>query len=704
MTAEHPKFRKDIIVSRREDSGGKQRVILQDPVSEKYYRLSEFEFVLLKGLDGSVTLDEAVEKLKSQGRYYDMAHANAILEKAARSALVIGSQFSEAQFLAGIKDRIDAAGPFSKISSIYFLYLPLLNPDGFLGKTLPLFRLLANRYTGAATGILGLGAIYLFIMGFPRIRGEYLYFFNLSNMLCLWGVVAFTKLFHEFAHAYTAKHFGLHVPKMGIAFLLFLPCLYCDTTDAWRLADRRQRMLIGAAGILAELVLAIFATYVWYFSKPGLINSVAFYLVVISLGSTILFNGNPLIRFDGYFILMDLIRRPNLATKSFSYLKYLFLHGVLGSSSAQSMVHGTADWWLYVLYGVLASVYRVFLLSGIIAAVYWRFDKFLGVLLSGFALALFVIRPLMKGAVHIIKLREQINIRPVGAVLVLLVAAMILPLLILPWSWKSVYPCSLQSAQTRKLTVPLKTKIEEVYVREGEEVKSGRPLFKLDPTELELALVKKQIERDIITTQVEALQLDEKERSRAQVKAMELRRLDGEIAFIRQELDLAYRGVPAVFSGVVTRLDPRSRPGFKPGEGAVIGEFKSATDCVVEAILPGRDIGKVSKGQQITVWFPLGTGKAYRAKVTAVRPYSEKDLHDSVFSSHKGGEIPTEPAEKGKAAKPLESQYVCTVTFHNTDGIPLGTTGRLVVSSPPRSALNRVVTRVVQTFNRESLF
>ena len=174
----------------------------------------------------------------------------------------------------------------------------------------------ASKWTAFLVILAAPGALYLVIDALPRIELEYLFFFNWSNLLFLWVTIGVVKLVHEFAHAYVAKRFGLHVPEMGIAFLIFFPCLYCNTTEAWQLANPRQRASIAGAGIVAEAVVAVFSTYLWYYTQPGLVNSLAFYLMAISFASTILFNGNPLLKFDGYFILIDMLALPNLATNS----------------------------------------------------------------------------------------------------------------------------------------------------------------------------------------------------------------------------------------------------------------------------------------------------------------------------------------------------------------------------------------------------
>ncbi len=311
----YPRLRPDLSASEFRESDGTETVILKEPVSERFFRLSLFEFDLLKMLDGTISVEQAVQRLKARGLYYSPEEAQTIVTRAAQFGLLLGTKVHTAKNMLALKERMKKAKSAQRLSSYYFFSLPLLNPDNFLGRTVWIFRLLCNKWTAGLLAIAAPIALYLIVAGFPRLQREYLFFFNLENLLCLWAMIILTKLVHEFSHAYTAKSFGLHVPQMGVALLLFLPCLFCNTTDAWQLADRRQRMAISAAGILAEAVLAVIATFIWYFSKPGIINSLAFYLMTISMVSTIIFNANPLIKFDGYFILMDYLQIPNLCNQ-----------------------------------------------------------------------------------------------------------------------------------------------------------------------------------------------------------------------------------------------------------------------------------------------------------------------------------------------------------------------------------------------------
>ncbi len=698
-----PKLRPDLVISHYDEARGRQSIILKDPIAEKYFRLSAEEFEFLKLLDGNRTVEEAVERFKWEGRYYFPDEAGMLVGKAAQMGLLLGTKFSSAQFQLQRKELLRNAKRQRRYSSVYFLYLPIWNPDRFLESTIGIVRLIFNKYTAGLVFLMAPAAVYFILTGMDKVQDKYLFFFNLHNLLYLWITIALTKLFHEFAHAYTAKRFGLHVPQMGIAFLIFFPCLYCNTTDAWQLAHRKQRMAISAAGIIAEGALAIISTYIWHFTQPGILNSLAFYLMAVSFISTVLFNGNPLLKFDGYFILIDYLRMPNLAQKAVGYIKYLFMNGVLGITLVPNPAQSHRETVIFGLYGVGTFVYRFFLYTGIVTGVYYRFDKFLGIVLAVLAFALFVARPILRGIKNLYLKRNEMRPRLSGVAIFLLIVAAVLVPLSIPISSKSLFPCFLDSERVQKLTVPLQTSVAAVFVRQGEPVATGKVLFTLDTTRLRLSISNKEIDRQILQREMQAMVLDEKERAMAPGKLVQIDQMDHEIQMLRDELSVASGGITAPFDAVVNRLDDRLQGGFRPGEGVIVGELKSLDHCLVKTLIPQDAIHKVHRGQKVAIWFPVGTGRVFEAVLDDVRGFSVRNLENSPFSSRIGGEVATEAKSESRMDVPLEAQYICLSRFNNIEGLPLGMTGKCVVASPPRSILSRVFNSAIRTLNRESI-
>ena len=150
------------------------------------------------------------------------------------------------------------------------------------------------------------------------------------NLPWLFLAIGCVKILHELGHAMTCKHFGGEVHEMGFMLLVFSPCLYCDVSDAWRLRSKWQRIAVSAAGMIVELVLAALATIVWWYAQPGVVQLVALNIMIICTVNTLLINGNPLMRYDGYFIFSDLVETPNLWQRSREAFRYFWSDWLLG--------------------------------------------------------------------------------------------------------------------------------------------------------------------------------------------------------------------------------------------------------------------------------------------------------------------------------------------------------------------------------------
>ncbi|MEQ9068033.1 MAG: hypothetical protein RLO18_14970, partial [Gimesia chilikensis] len=149
----------------------------------------------------------------------------------------------------------------------------------------------------------------------------------------MWFVLGAAKVVHEFGHGLSCKHYNGECHGMGIMFLVFSPCLYCDVSDSWMLRNKWQRIIIGGAGMYIEVIMSAIAVWIWWFTKPGLLNHLALNLFFISTVTTVIFNANPLMRFDGYYMMSDLLEIPNLRQKADKHLRDTFAWYCLGIES-----------------------------------------------------------------------------------------------------------------------------------------------------------------------------------------------------------------------------------------------------------------------------------------------------------------------------------------------------------------------------------
>ncbi len=274
--------------------------------------------------------------------------------------------------------------------------IPLLDPERFLQRTLPLARLLLNRYTAVIWLLVVITGIVLAGVHWQDLT-ENLIDRALApqNLLLLWFIYPAVKALHELGHAYTAKMAGGEVHEIGIMFLVFMPVPYVDVSSIWGFRDKSRRMLVGAAGIAVEVFLGSLALFTWLTVEPGMVHALAYNVMLISGVSTLLFNGNPLLRFDGYYVLADGLEIPNLGARSNKYLGYLVQRYLFNVPEADSPADSPGERFWFVVYGIAAFCYRMFIMFVIVLYVGGKFFT-VGIVLAIWATITQVLIPVGK--------------------------------------------------------------------------------------------------------------------------------------------------------------------------------------------------------------------------------------------------------------------------------------------------------------------
>jgi len=281
------------------------------------------------------------------------------------------------------------------------LRFPLLDPDRFLERTMryvdPLFG-----WFGIALwlGVVVTGAVLAGVHWRELTENITDRVLAPQNLLMLWLVYPLVKALHELGHAYATKRWGGEVHEIGVMLLVLTPVPYVDATAAWGFRDKRRRMVVGAAGIAVELFLGALALFVWLTSQPGVVHAIAYNVVLITGVSTLLFNGNPLLRFDGYYVLSDGLEIPNLGTRANRYLGYLAQRYLFGARDAQSPAESRGERIWMAVYGVASFAYRVFIMFVIILFIAGKFFV-IGVLLAIWAVITQIAIPVGKAVSHL---------------------------------------------------------------------------------------------------------------------------------------------------------------------------------------------------------------------------------------------------------------------------------------------------------------
>jgi putative peptide zinc metalloprotease protein len=364
-----------------------------------------------------------------------------------------------------------------------FFRIPLWRPNAFLDRTWPWLERHGPRLLRYGLPLLlGLG-VFLAARDWERFIATFPHLFSLGGAVSFAIALTFAKLCHEFGHAYMAKRAGCRVQSMGLAFMVMLPMFYTDVSDAWRVNDRRTRLLIGAGGVLAELLLACVALLAWSLLPEGPARTAAFMLASATWITTLVINLNPFMRFDGYFLLSDLWGVDNLQGRAFALCRWRLREALFGYGEPAPEPWPANMRRKLLLWGYGSWLWRAALFLGIALAVYHMFFKLLGIFLMLVELAWFIGLPIWRELQEYWQRRGQAH---PGKVLLLGSALLgLLILLLVPWRSSVEIPAMLDATGNHALHAPLAARLKQLHVHDGQQVEKGALLLELESPDLD---------------------------------------------------------------------------------------------------------------------------------------------------------------------------------------------------------------------------
>ena len=375
-----------------------------------------------------------------------------------------------------------------------FFRIPLWRPDAFLNRAWPWLERFGPRLLRVGLPVtLALG-VFLVSRDWQRFVGTFPHLFSLGGALSFAVALFFAKLCHEFGHAFMAKRAGCRVQSMGVAFMVLLPMFYTDVSDAWRVNDRRARLLIGAGGVLAELLLACIALLVWSLLPDGPARTAAFMLASATWITTLVVNLNPFMRFDGYFLLSDLWEVDNLQGRAFAFCRWRLRECLFGYGAPAPEPWSPTMQRRLLIWGYGSWLWRAALFFGIALAVYHLFFKVLGIFLMLVELVWFIFLPIMNEWRQWWSRREQAH-GPRVLLSSLAVLGLLL-VLIVPWRSAVELPTMLEGGRASALHAPVAARVKTVKVADGQTVAQGDVLIELESPDLESqqAIVRREIQ------------------------------------------------------------------------------------------------------------------------------------------------------------------------------------------------------------------
>ncbi|NLS93241.1 MAG: hemolysin D [Planctomycetaceae bacterium] len=474
---------------------GRSYWVVKDPVGLNYFRFQDEEYAILNMIDGTRSLDEIKDEFEAAfpPQKITLEELQQFLGQLHRSGLIVANVPGQGRQLRKRRDekrRKELLGAFTNILCIRFKGI---DPERLLNWLYPKLRWFFSPLMFVCCIAMAMLALSLVLVEFDVFRSKlptFQNFFSPANAIFLAITLACTKVLHEFGHGLACKHFGGECHEMGVMILVLTPCLYCNVSDSWMLPSKWHRAAIGAAGIYVEVVLASICTYIWWFTDEGLLHYLCLNVMFISSVSTILFNANPLLRYDGYYIVADLVEIPNLRQKATSILSRKMGQWFLGLEPPDDPFLPERNQMFFALYTVAAVIYRWFIMASILFFLYKVFEpyglKIIGQGIAAMALWGLLFQPIynlvkffyVPGRFHKVK-KPRMYAAIGGIVLVILVISWV------PFPYSVMCTFVVEPRDSAKMFVTVPGRLTEINVEPGERVDRDALLVKLESPELE---------------------------------------------------------------------------------------------------------------------------------------------------------------------------------------------------------------------------
>ena len=344
--------------------------VVKDPVGLQYYRLQVEQFRVLELLDGKRSLEQLRDDLRIDypTLRLTLSDLQQLITDFHQKGLLQSDRFGQGPALVRERRNQKRRKLLGNLRSLLYLRLPGWDPERTLQWMYPWTKWMFHPVCVTLCALFVLSSWVLLAVHFETFRSripEFEQFFGWPNLMYMWITLGLAKIIHEFGHGLSCKHYRGECHEMGVMLLVFSPCLYCDVTDSWMLKNKWQRIIIGAAGMYIEIILSAIAIYVWYYTNTGLLHHLALNVFFVTTITTVIFNANPLMRFDGYYMMSDFLEIPNLRRKSDTMLREAFGWYCLGiESRPDPFMPETGRGW-FVTYAIAAWLYRWVILIAI---------------------------------------------------------------------------------------------------------------------------------------------------------------------------------------------------------------------------------------------------------------------------------------------------------------------------------------------------
>ncbi|MDD2895881.1 MAG: HlyD family efflux transporter periplasmic adaptor subunit [Aliarcobacter sp.] len=696
-----PKIRNDLkLLETSASEDGSKRWLIFDPIQNKYFNIGIDAFELISKWQNNIEIEEFIQILKEKDYDIDKESLQTFIEFLKNNNLILCEEIQDIQRIKNVHKQSKQNIFKWLIHNYLFIRFPLVKPDKWLEENKNRINFLYSKLWQNIIFFLGFIGIIFVLRDWENFTSTFMYLFTKEGFFYYFLSLVFVKSFHELGHAFAAKRLGCKVPTMGVALLVLFPVLYTDTTDAWKLKSKYQRLQIVVAGMKVELYIALVATFLWSFAPVGIFKSILFILATTSWISSILINISPFLRFDGYYALSDITDSKNLQPRSFAIARWFIRKNILGLEEEIPEVLSNKKQKFFIAYAISTWIYRFFLFLGIAILVYYYAFKVLGIILFLVEIIWFIFLPVYKELKVWWMKRNSLKFNKENKISLLIFLVFIL-LIFLPWNSNIKMPAIIESENYFEYYTPEDAYIESIFFTNGEEVKSGQLLLKLKSPQLEYKI--SQVKEEIELSQLELnRQAGFKENlDKRFILEESLLKKTNELEGLKKVTEKFE--VKASFNGKIYLFDSYKEKQWVNKKEPIFVLYDN-TNFKITGFCNENDLNLLKENAKSKFIFNSGDLSDISSNITTISRVSVPYLEYSELSSDFGGTIPTRQ-DSNKRVKTEQAYYKITMNLKDYKlDLKSRKVGVLVSKGESTTIISKIIKKSISVIIRESGF
>ena len=619
---------------------------VRDPARNRFFDIGPFEFAVLSHWSEAVGIAELAQRVSDSTRTVVTPEGILpLLSFLQENELLSPARREVRQFLRDRRERSQPSIWKRLLHNYLFFRVPLFNPERLLNTLVASTGWIYTRGMLLTLLMLALIDIHLMFQHWPELVAHVDYSFTFEGLMLIGAAGIFSKLFHEFGHALTARRLGVRVPAIGIAVVVMYPMLYTDTSDSWRLRDKHQRLSIAAAGMIAEMSFALVATLLWAITPDGVLRSMLFSLAFIGWLIALGLNASPFFRFDGYYILSDLLDMPNLHDRGAALARMRMRRWFLGLQDADPEPYLTARRknWL-TLFALTTWLYRLVVFVTIAFFVYHYFFKLLGIFLMVVELVWFVIRPFYSEGVALSRRWRELRPRWTLLFAVSLLAGLA------GWAWLLAYSISSPALMTARneyfIQSPSSGLLVQMGVKDGQSTAAGGELAVVVSPEALLRRDTAVISRNALIEELQRTAANTQSRERIHAIESQLAGTRASEHLSAKESELLRLRAPG--EGVVRDLLADAVPGRWVRTRELMMRVVSEDDGIIHAYVDESSMHRLREGVRATFYPEDLNLLPVQGRVVEIDTAAARVLPSAILSASHGGTVATLSSRAGE--------------------------------------------------------